>query len=114
VSGVFEHLDEVVERLGRVRDELLADEFAVNRAARLVAVFECEARAWSQLYELSTLRLVWRAALAAEMAARANAAVWAARAAHEPAAVVSAGNRVRARVAAPRPGALITAARGAQ
>ena len=41
-----------------------------DRAARLAEVFELEARAWSQLYELSTLRLVWRAALAAEAGAR--------------------------------------------
>ena len=83
MSGVFEHLDEAVERLSRVRDALLADVFAVNRAARLAAVFESEARAWSQLYELSSLRLVWRAALAAEAGARANAALWAARAVEE-------------------------------
>ena len=65
----------------RLRDELLADEFAPDRAARLAAVFESEARAWSQVYELSSLRLVWRAALAAEAGARANAALWARRAA---------------------------------
>ena len=53
----------------------------MDRAARLAAVFESEARAWSQVYELSSLRLVWRAALAAEAGARANAALWARRAA---------------------------------
>jgi hypothetical protein len=83
MSSVFDHLDEVVDRLAILRDELLGDEFAVDRAARLAAVFESEARAWSQLYELSSLRLVWRAALAAEAGARANAALWAQRAARE-------------------------------
>jgi hypothetical protein len=53
-------------------------------------VFEAEARAWSQLYELSSLRLVWRAALAAEAGARANSALWAQRAGRERAGVVSA------------------------
>jgi hypothetical protein len=76
VSAVFEHLDDVVERLAVLRDELLADEAAPDRSGRLAAVFEAEALAWSQLYELSGLRLVWRAALAAEAGARANAALW--------------------------------------
>ena len=89
MSSVFEHLDQVVERLASLRDELLADEFAPDRAARLAAVFESEARAWSQVYELSSLRLVWRAALAAEAGARANAALWARRAAAERAGVVA-------------------------
>jgi hypothetical protein len=88
MSGVFEHLDEIGERLAGLRDELLADAFAPDRAARLAAVFESEARAWSQLYELSCLRLVWRAALAAEAGARVNAALWAQRAAYEGAEVI--------------------------
>ena len=77
MSSVFEHLDQAVERLAVLRDELLADEFAPDRAARLAAVFASEARAWSQVYELTHLRLIWRAALAAEAGARANAALWA-------------------------------------
>ena len=83
MSGVFGHLDKVVDRLAGLRDELLADEGAPDRAARLAAVFEAEAEAWSQVYELSSLRLVWRAALAAEAGARVNAARWAAHAARE-------------------------------
>ena len=83
MSGVFEHLDEVMTRVTRARDELLADPTAVDRATRLAAVFETEARTWSQFYELSGLRLVWRAALAAEAGARANARLWALRAAAE-------------------------------
>jgi hypothetical protein len=81
VSAVFEHLDEVLVRVTRMRDELLADPFAVDRAARLAVVFESEARVWSQLYELSSVRLVWRSALAAEASARVNAACWARQAA---------------------------------
>jgi hypothetical protein len=81
MSDVFLHLDGVVERLSGLRDELLADGCAPDRAARLAALFSAEAEAWSQLFELASLRLVWRAALAAEAGARANAALWAARAA---------------------------------
>jgi hypothetical protein len=79
MSAVFEHLDQVLVRLTRLRDELLADPYAVDRAARLAAVFESEARLWSQLYELISVRLLWRTALAAEAGARVNAARWARR-----------------------------------
>lgn len=100
MSDVFAHLDEVVQRLAVVRDELLADEYAPDRAARLVAVFDAEAEAWSQLFELASLRLVWRAALAAEAGARANAACWETRAAQE--------SWAAERVSGPRPAALPT------
>jgi hypothetical protein len=106
--AVFEHLDEVVDRLAGVRDELLGDVFAPDRAARLAAVFEAEALAWSQLYELSSLRLVWRAALAAEAGARVNAARWAAQALRERARGVRFEGRAAGRVGAPRPVALTT------
>jgi hypothetical protein len=112
MSNVFEHLDQVVERLTRCRNELLSDEFAPDRAARLAAVFESEAGAWSQLFELSTLRLVWRAALAAEAGARANAAKWAARAARERAAGVPVEGWAAGRVGAPCPAALTTSNAG--
>ena len=49
MSSVFEHLDQAVDRLAALRDQLLADECAPDRAARLAAVFESEARAWSQV-----------------------------------------------------------------
>jgi len=111
VSDVFEHLDGVVSRLASERDELLADESAPDRASRLAAVFEAEAEAWSQLFELPTLRLVWRAALAAEAGARANAALWARRAAAEPAGWVPTGGAV-GRVGVPRPAALTTSSTG--
>ena len=83
MNQLFEHLDQAVQRLAVLRDELLADEDAPDRAARLAVVFTCEAQAWSQVYELAHLRLIWRAALAAEAGARANAAQWARRAAAE-------------------------------
>jgi hypothetical protein len=109
MSSVFDHLDEAVDRLAVLRDELLADEFASDRAARLAAVFASEARAWSQLFELSSLRLVWRAALAAEAGARANAVLWAARAAEQQADGLPAGSWVAGRVDVPRPAALTNA-----
>ncbi len=113
MSDVFEHLDEVVSRLASIRDELLADEFAPDRAARLTAVFESEARAWSQLFELSSLRLVWRAALAAEAGAGANAAKWAARAAQEErAGGMPVESWAAGRVDVPRPAALTTSSGG--
>src|SRR4051794_10214412 len=106
MSAVFDHLDEVVQRLAGVRDDLLANEFTVDRAARLAAVFDAEAEAWSQLFELSSLRLVWRAALAAEAGARANAALWAARAANEKADVIPMESWAAGRVCVPRPAVL--------
>lgn len=103
MSDVFAHLDEVVQRLTGLRDELLADDHAPDRAARLAAVFDAEAEAWSQLFELASLRLMWRAALAAEAGARANAARWSAEAAGEREAVKS---WAAGRMGAPRPAAL--------
>jgi hypothetical protein len=93
MSSVVAHLDEALERVTRLRDELLADIDAPFRSDRLAAVFESEARAWSQLYELSTRRLVWRAALAAEARARLQACQWRRRAVDEAASkgVVAAG-----------------------
>lgn len=112
MSSVFEHLDQAVDRLATVRDELLVDPYAVDRAARLAAVFESEACAWSQVYELSCRRLSWRAALAAEAGARMNAAVWARRAVQDRAADATAESRAAGRVGAPRPAALTTSNRG--
>ena len=103
MSGVFEHLDEVLTRVTRLRDELLADPAAVNRSMRLAAVFESEAQTWSQLYELSSLRLVWRAALAAEAGARSNAQQWAQRAAAEVAPLDARQDRAAGRVGAQAP-----------
>lgn len=82
-SSTFEHLDEALDRAQRLREQLLVDIGAPDRAARLALLFESEARTWSQLYELASLRLVWRAALAAEVSARANARLWTQRAASQ-------------------------------
>ena len=112
MSGVFEHLDEVLTRVTHLRDELLADPTAVNRSARLAAAFESEARTWSQLFELSSLRLVWRAALAAEAGARANAALWSRRAAWERAGGAPVEGWAPGRVGWPRPVALATSSGG--
>ena len=70
------HVDDVLDRVGRAREWLLADHATVGRAERLALLFESEARAWSQLYELAEERIVWRAALAAELAARRQAVLW--------------------------------------
>src|SRR4051794_34698814 len=109
MSSVFMHLDEVVERIVRQREDLLREADTPSRAERLEAMYESEARAWSQLYELSSLRLVWRAALAAEAGARANAALWRQRAAREQAVTTS---WAAGRVGAPRPAALTTSGVG--
>lgn len=109
MSAVFEHLDQAVQRLAVLRDELLADEFAPNRAARLAELFGAEAEAWSQVYEIAHLRLIWRAALGAEAGARANASLWARRATAERAAVES---WAAGRVALPRLAALTSTSNG--
>ena len=108
MSSVYHHLDQAVERLARVRDELLADDTAPDRAARLAMVFASEAEAWSQLYELAHLRLIWRAALAAEAGARANAVLWARRAAAEQVGSAPVTGWAAGRVGAPQPVALTT------
>jgi len=112
MSGVFEHLDEVLMRVTQERDALLAAPRAVNRSSRLAALFEVEAQTWSQLFELSSLRLIWRAALAAEAGARANAALWARRAAAERAGWTPVESWAAGRVGAPRPVALTTSSGG--
>ncbi len=112
MSGVFEHLDEVLMRVTTQRDALLATRGAPDRSARLAALFEVEAQTWSQLFELSSLRLVWRAALAAEAGARANAALWSRRAAEEKAGGTPVESWAAGRMGAPRPAALTTSSTG--
>lgn len=111
-SNVFDHLDGVVERLARERDGLLADRNTPNRAVRLAALFEAEARAWSQVFEMAHLRLIWRAALAAEAGARANAVLWAGRAATARAGWTPPPSWTAGQVTAPRPVALTTPSNG--
>lgn len=81
----IDELDAAVEQVTRRRDELLRDVAAPGRAEDLARLFDAEARLWSQLYELTSLRVVWRAALAAEALARGNAAAWRRRAVQPPA-----------------------------
>lgn len=69
-------IDEALERVQRLREQLLTDVEAPDRAGRLALVFEFEARLWSQLFDLSAQRLIWRAALAAEALARQHARIW--------------------------------------
>lgn len=76
MNGMFTPLDEAVERVTRRREQLLTDVEAPDRATRLAQLFESEARLWSQLFDFSSLRLVCRAALAAEALARHNTRVW--------------------------------------
>jgi hypothetical protein len=111
MSGVFKHLEQGLVRVTRLRDELLANPGASNREARLVAVFECKAWVWSQFYELSSQRLVWRAAPAAKVRTRANAALWAQRAALmiTRASVVAIQEEAADRGGAPRPAFHVTA-----
>jgi len=110
MSVVFNRLDEVIQRLARIRDGLLGDGTASDRAARLASMFAAEAEAWSQVYELAHLRLIWRAALAAEAGARANAALWARRTVSERTGRALVPICAAGRVGAPRRAALSTAA----
>lgn len=73
---LIEQLDQAIERVAGLRDALLRDRYALRRADRLALLFESEARLWSQLHDETSLRLIWRAALAAEAGARARAAMW--------------------------------------
>lgn len=76
MSARISHLDDALERVSRLREQLLADVDAPHRAERIAVLFESEARVWSQLFDLARTRLVWRAALAAEARARAEAHIW--------------------------------------
>jgi len=83
MSATIRHIDEALDRLLRLQDQLLQAPDAPQRAAALAELFVLEARAWSQLFEATQTRLVWRAALAAEARARAHANRWQRRAGTE-------------------------------
>lgn len=83
-SPDIEHLDARLERVTWLRERLARDVDAVNRAQRIALLCDAEARLWSQVFELSPYRLVWRAALRAEALARREARIWQARAAQPP------------------------------
>lgn len=74
-------LDAALEHLQRRRDELLTDTTDADCAERVAELYEIEARLWSTLFERTEVRLVWRAALAAESHARLWARHWRRRAA---------------------------------
>jgi hypothetical protein len=79
MSGVRQtcvYLDAALGQLAKLRDQLLANPDAPRRAERLAELFTLEARAWSELFEVTSSRLLWRAALAAEAGARQRAALW--------------------------------------
>jgi hypothetical protein len=81
MSGAFQKLDETVERSRRELERLLREPACPARAIRISELYATEADAWSQLFELTTVRPVWRAALVAEVVARQEARRWRTRAA---------------------------------
>lgn len=81
MSGTFQKIDDVVERSRRDRERLLREPACPDRAIRIAELFAIEADAWSQLFELTSVRPVWRAALVAEAVARQQARRWSVRAA---------------------------------
>ena len=102
MDNEFQLLDEALERVARLQERLLADVDTPQRSERLALVFASEARLWSQLFELCSERLTWRAALAAEARARSAAHVWGRRAVTEsalPRAVSPAVTVARSRAA---------------
>jgi hypothetical protein len=79
-------LDTLLDQLQRLRERALADAPSAQRCLRIASLYEQEAHAWSLLFERSRSRLHWRAALGAEVYARACARSWRSRAATEAAA----------------------------
>ena len=110
-GAVAVHLDEALERVLRLRDQLLTHPDAPDRAARLAVAFEAEARAWSHIFEAARSRVVCRAALGAAEFARANARAWARRAAAETGAA-DPGESVAGRVGAAGPRAAAVSSTG--
>ena len=81
MSGTFQKIDDAVEHSRRERERLLREPACPDRAIRISEMFVIEADAWSQLFELTSVRPVWRAALVAEAVARQQARRWSAKAA---------------------------------
>lgn len=81
MSGAFQGIDEAVGRSRRELERVLREPACAARALRIAELYATEADAWSQLFELTTVRPVWRAALVAEVVARQQARRWSARAA---------------------------------
>lgn len=72
VSGVEVELD----RVSREREHLLRVSPSPPRSQLIADLFDHEAWLWSQLFERTDSRLLWRAALAAEAHARISARSW--------------------------------------
>jgi hypothetical protein len=72
VSGVEVELD----RVSRERERLLRVSPSPARSQLVADLFDHEAWLWSQLFERTGSRLLWRAALAAEAHARSSARSW--------------------------------------
>lgn len=81
MSGAFQGIDEAVGRSRRELERVLREPACAARALRIAELYATEADAWSQLFELTTVRPVWRAALVAEVVARQQARRWSAHAA---------------------------------
>lgn len=69
-------LDLRLEQLRRRRERAMSGPPSAARSARIAEIYEREARVWSLLFERSSSRLRWRAALSAEAHARACAWAW--------------------------------------
>lgn len=79
VSG----LDAELDLVSRERERLLRVSPSPARSQLIADLFDHEAWLWSQLFERTGSRLLWRAALAAEAHARISARSWRRRAALE-------------------------------
>src|SRR5882757_3826319 len=69
-------LNDTLDALTRRREALLRQAPGMERAANMADLYRIEAALWASLYESATDRLLWRAALAAEVHARQCAATW--------------------------------------
>ncbi len=77
------NVDVELELVHRHRERLLRAEPSPARSQLLADLYDHEAWLWSQLFRRAKVRLAWRAALTAEMHARAAARRWRRRAATE-------------------------------
>lgn len=68
-------------RVCRQREELFRAKPSPARAEQIAEQFDLEAWLWSMVFEKTSSRLMWRAALAAEAHARMSARWWRLRAA---------------------------------
>jgi hypothetical protein len=69
-------LDAAMDVVLRRREVLLGQVRSPEQAKALADLYRLEARLWSEVYEETTNRLFWRAALSAEAFARLQATTW--------------------------------------